>query len=100
MILINNAFFNKQKEPFVIPNYLSLKAIKTHVLESQTKIAIALRNKEIKKAMLLSRSLVRSKAARALAVHKVISNKGYRSSGLSEVRPSKVTDYLDFMREL
>lgn len=88
-----------KRDDFVIDNLSYSKAL-AQVSEKQSLIAISLRNKDYKKATKVSRSLVRTKAARFIAVHRVITNKGYKSKGLSKSKPKTVRDYQELISKL
>ena len=51
----------------------------------QYKILIAYRNKDVKLVKIRQHELTRSFAARAIAVRKVVSNKGKNTSGIDKV---------------
>jgi hypothetical protein len=76
------------KEKFSYPG-ITLVEARIKVASYQTNIALALRRGDQETALKSSLRLVRSKAARILAVHRVITNKGYRSAGYKDKKPTK-----------
>ena len=98
----NRAFKNKSKkkrEIFKYKNY-SIKDLRTYVLEIQEKIAVDLRNGDIKNAQTKIKSLLRSDKARAYAVYLTISSPGAKSKGLSPKRPISNSEYENLIKEL
>lgn len=87
------------KEKFVYPEQGLVEA-RVKVASLQTNIALALRRGDQETALKSSLRLVRSKAARVLAVHRVITNKGYRSAGYKDKKPIKNVEYIHLVDSL
>jgi retron-type reverse transcriptase len=78
----------------------SIVFIKKFVLSLQSQIAVELRSKNSSKANSLIRKLLKSKEAQALAVYNTITATGYRSKGLSKIKPKTNTEYRELMHNL
>lgn len=87
------------KERFNYPG-ISIVEARLTVSTHQTNIALALRRGDQETAVKRSLRLVRSKAARILAVHRVITNKGYRSAGYKDKKPNKNVEYINLVNSL
>jgi len=87
------------REPF---NYPGIKIVQARlrVASLQTNIALALRRGDQETALKCSLRLVRSKHARVLAVYRVITNKGYRSAGYKDLKPTRNNDYIQLVYRL
>lgn len=87
-------------ERFIPDTGQSIQEIKQVVLDLQMKMAVAIRNKDFVLANKLSNTIIRSKEARTLAVYRVLRNKGARSPGFSEQRPTTNQEYLALTQQL
>ena len=81
-------------------NEIDWKKAKKEVESKQEKIVIATLRKDMREVYKLQRELVMSFAARALAVRKVISNKGGKTAGVDRVIWKGSEQYLHAVKEL
>eukprot|EP01023_Acetabularia_acetabulum_P066993 TRINITY_DN913_c0_g1_i1.p1 TRINITY_DN913_c0_g1~~TRINITY_DN913_c0_g1_i1.p1 ORF type:complete len:748 (+),score=47.98 TRINITY_DN913_c0_g1_i1:315-2246(+) len=79
---------------------ITIKRAKATVLSKQQKIADAIRKGDNTKARKLTRSLLRSRTARAIALHTILTNKGYRSKGYADKKPTTAEDYAQIMLKM
>lgn len=88
-----------QREAFNYPGF-TIPEVRLLVATQQSNTALALRRGDQELASRLSSKLVRSKPARILAVYRVITNKGYRSAGYKDRKPTKNIDYINLVNRL
>ncbi len=89
-----------RRETFCPENGKTIQDIKRDVLTQQQKLAVALRERNITKANLQIRKMIRSKDCRILAVYNTISKKGYRSKGLKDFKPTTNKHYSTLVARL
>lgn len=90
----------KLKKEIYRPFGLKIKEIRDTVLNYQLKLAKEIRNKNYLLASKTIKILTNSLAARAYALYLVLSKKGYRSMGLSKIKPATNSEYEAIIEEL
>lgn len=71
-----------------------------YIRTKQELIALAKRSGNIEKAYLYAEELIKSEAARVIAVHRVVTNTGQRSKGLSKEKLTTNEDYQNMVDKL
>nr|YP_009492219.1 hypothetical protein [Pseudopediastrum sp. CL0201VA]AWI68925.1 hypothetical protein [Pseudopediastrum sp. CL0201VA] len=88
-----------QREAFSYPG-ISIPEARIKVATKQTNIALALRRGDLELAERLATALTRSKEARVLAVYRVITNKGYRTKGYKDRKPTTSEEFTQLVDRL
>ena len=96
---IRNSKISRIKEPF-FSGGLSLQEVRDKILTIQRNIAMAYRNNDKTEAYKIANSLLLNPNAHILAVHRVVTNKGSRTPGISEKPVNTVVQYNELISQL
>ncbi len=97
---INN-FNNLKRTQFRPPNGLTISQLKNKILEFQSELAVAIRQRETLLISKLIKRITRSKLSSAWAVYQTISSQGARSRGYKDTkRPSTTQMYKNLMNKI
>jgi RNA-directed DNA polymerase len=90
------------KEPLMIVNPTEFKEMQQKVDKLQCDIVSALKDSNENKANRLATILVRSKAAHVVSLHRLLTNKGFRSPGWSTPNtvPKTNSEYSNLLNQL
>lgn len=87
-----------RREPFLVG--MDLKVAYSIVAVKQEEIALAKREGNNDLVIRLSEELLRMEAAHIVATHRIVSNRGYRSKGLSKESFRTISDYNNMIKWL